>query len=114
MDLAELFPQIYDTKPQLQMPDHIDYRYQATTSPMSEAVVNIVLLVISQLLIPGAARFIVRLWPSSRVYSIRVMLMLAWYAVMASVIVGVRGQLEQAWKMGFIGDGLRVAERRRT
>lgn len=81
---------------------------------MSETVVNIVLLVISQLLIPGAVRFIVRLWPSLREYSITVMLMLAWYAVMASVIIGVRGQLEHAWEMGFVGDGSRVAERRKT
>jgi hypothetical protein len=71
------FPPNYDTILLLKRADHIDYQYETTTSPMSETVVNIVLLVISQLLIPGAVRFIVRLWPSLREYSIRVMLMLA-------------------------------------
>lgn len=68
---------------------------------MSETVVTIALLVISQLLILSAARFIVGLWPSLREYSVRVVLMLAWYAVMASMIIGLRDQLEDAWKMGF-------------
>jgi hypothetical protein len=68
---------------------------------LSETVVTLVLLVISQLLIPSTARVIVRLWPSLRENSARVMLLLGWYAVMASMVIGAKGRLEEAWMKGF-------------
>lgn len=95
------YPNNYNTKPSVNIRHDIDYHSQATTSPLSETIVVIVLLIISQLLIPKAARVIVRLWPSLRERSVRVMLMLGWYILMASMVIGARVQLEEAWMGGF-------------
>jgi hypothetical protein len=68
---------------------------------VSDTVVVVVILIISQLLIPHMARVVVRLWPSMREDSVRVLLAVGWYAVMASLVIGGIGQLEDAWRRGF-------------
>ncbi len=95
------YPDNYDHRPSVNDPVVIDYQYEGTTSLLSETVVIIMFLIISQLMVPSIAVFIVRLWPSLREKSVRVMLMLGWYAVMAWMVIGARGQLEDAWMRGF-------------
>jgi hypothetical protein len=95
------YPNNYNQRPSVNIPQDIDRHFHVATSPLSETVVKLVLLVISQLLIPSTARVIVRLWPSLRENSVRVMLMLGWYAVMASMVIGARGEPEGAWMKGF-------------
>jgi hypothetical protein len=117
--MAEIAPQVYQSasffhftwpsfhpnnfgaRPAFNFPHESEYSSYAVTTSLPETLVSILLLVISQLLIPSTAKFIVRLWPSLRENSIRVMLTLGWYVMMASMIVGPRGQLEEAWMAGF-------------
>jgi hypothetical protein len=68
---------------------------------MADTVVLVILLIICQLLIPSTARFIMRLWPGLREHPVRVLLTLGWYAVMGSMVIGARGQIEGAWRRGF-------------
>ena len=56
------------------------------------------LLIISHRLIPSTARMVVKLWPSMRENSVKVVLILGWYVVMASLIIGARAQIDEAWE----------------
>jgi hypothetical protein len=95
------YPNNYRQRPSVAVAPQTGHYPQATTSPISETVVVVLLLIISQLLIPCTARSIVKLWPGLREKSIRVVLMLGWYAMMASLVIGARCQLDEAWRSGF-------------
>lgn len=97
------FPNNYDRMPSIRSPDAIDpYFHSATnTSPLAETTVIVILLIIAQLLIPNAASYTVRLWPRVRESSVRVVYMLGWYAVMASMVIGTKKEIKEAWKNGF-------------
>jgi hypothetical protein len=82
----------YGSKPSNTLSESLNpYSFPTANIRVTETLITIVLLVISQLLIPSMARFVMKFWPHLRERSVRMSLMAGWYAVMASLILEGKG-----------------------